>query len=372
MALGAFDAQEGVTTASVGHIADHNKIVQEIKELRDELLSVRPSRNVLRNGDMGVAQRGAGPFTAADVHTADGWRKNHSGGTHSVTRVPAPAGTGYALNGAPAAIESTTASQAAAGDYANVHQRVEGVRTLAGKEVTLSFLAAASAGTPKVGIEVEQVFGTGGSPSAVVQTAVQAVTISTTATRYTVTFTVPSVAGKTLGTSGDDYLAVRFWQSAGSTFAARASSIGLQNFVLGLTDIQLEVGSGSPFERLSQAEQLARCLRYFYRLDAARGGDNSGFGVGMMVSANAADINVPIPIPMRISPSVSFSSPVGNFTLYDGTSTSNLTSMSVSTVNPYCARLSCTAVAFSAANRGCQLVKAGSNSPSHIDFSAEL
>ena len=94
---------------------------------------------------------------------------------------------------------NTFTGNAGAGAFNAVTQQIEDVRRLAGKTVTVSFWAVAGAGTPKLGVSLNQIFGTGGSPSAYVPTAGQAVTLTTSLARYALTFTLPSVAGKTLG-----------------------------------------------------------------------------------------------------------------------------------------------------------------------------
>ena len=153
---------------------------------------------------------------------------------------------------------------------------IEDVRTLAGKQVTLSFWAYGSVAN-KIGIETQQVFGTGGSPSANAFTPVSALQLTTGWAKYTVTFTVPSVVGKTLGTGGNDYLGINFWFSAGSSFAARASTIGIQNWTAHLADIQLEEGpNATNFERIPVQQQLAWCQRYFYRWTSIT--TNTAFG----------------------------------------------------------------------------------------------
>lgn len=219
-------------------------------------------RNVIRNGDASVYQRGAWTTNAYGV---DGWRCDSSGGTVTPSRQVAPAGTGMGTNGAGYYLRSVVSGQSLAGDFARFTQRIEGVRTLAGKSVSLSFLATPT-GPPKIGVEVVQNFGTGGSPSATVNTAIQAVALAAGVNRYSVSFTVPSIAGKAFGTNNDDFLEVNLWLSAGADNAARASAIGFQNTTIDITDVQLEQGGATPFERLSQQEQLAWCQRYYERV----------------------------------------------------------------------------------------------------------
>lgn len=86
---------------------------------------------------------------------------------------------------------------------------IPSVRTLANEQITISFEArSAIAGTFQLTAGVYQNFGTGGSPSAPVGTNLGAITLTTSWQQYTVTGVVPDLTGKTLGTNGDDYIAI--------------------------------------------------------------------------------------------------------------------------------------------------------------------
>ncbi len=249
-------------------------------------------RNVIRNGDMGVKQRGAGPFTA-DGYCLDGYYAASVGGSKSVA--PGVLAPGL-VPGIKTCMNFTVAGQSAATDNMYFSIPIEGVETLAGQQVTLSFWCNASAGTPKVGVEVTQYFGAGGSPSATVNTTISAITVNTTSTRYSVTFTVPSISGKTLGTNGADNLNLNLWFSAGSNFASRASNIGIQNVSWTITGIQLEAGNvATAFERLPQQAQLAWCQRYYWRGTAAEVS-------ALCIEGNAMIAEITFPVIMRAVP----------------------------------------------------------------------
>jgi len=256
-------------------------------------------RNRIRNGDFSIAQRGNGAFAGNGIYNLDGWICFSVGGV-GVTRVAATLAqveqTSCRFN-----VSLQVSGHAAAGDYMMQAAVIEDVSTLSGKQVTLSFWAAATSGTPKIGIEVVQSFGTGGSPSASVLTTIQAVQISTTLTKYTVTFIMPSVAGKVLGSNNNDYVDINFWLSAGATFAARASNIGIQNLTFTLTAVQLEAGPvATAFERLPQQVQLAWCQRYFYRFTAPA--QNAVAAWGGCPSAGNGYIEWKFPVTMRAVP----------------------------------------------------------------------
>ena len=244
-------------------------------------------KNKIINGDFSVNQRAFTSNTTNDSFNFDRWLQSNSGGSFTVTP------QNFTLGAAPVAgyeattfLQGITASQSAAGDYASFVQRIENVRTFAGNTVTISFWAKANTGTPKIGVELQQVFGSGGSPSATVSIPAGAVTLTTSFARYSVTVAVPSISGKTIGTTaGTSYLELDLWTSAGSTYATRASSIGIQNFTAAIWGVQVEYGSkATPFQIASggspQAE-LAMCQRYYERVTDP----SSFFGPGFVNSA---------------------------------------------------------------------------------------
>jgi hypothetical protein len=129
----------------------------------------------------------------------------------------------------------------------HVLQRIEDVRTLAGKKATLSFRVAANAAVNLV-VYLGQNFGAGGSATVdgIGQTDVA---ITNVLTKYSVTFDVPSVSGKTIGTGS--YLKVDFSFPTGFSAAD-------------LYDVQLEEGSiATPFESTNIGYQLDSCRRYY-------------------------------------------------------------------------------------------------------------
>jgi hypothetical protein len=198
-----------------------------------------------------------------------------------------------------------TASQSAAGDFAILSQKVEDVRSFANQTATFSFWAKAASGTPKITIEADQNFGSGGSAS--VQTTFGTVTISTSWTRYTVTATIPSVSGKTIGASSA--LSIYVWVSAGTTYGARTNSMGTQNGTFDLWGFQLEAGStATAFQTATGTIQgeLAACQRYYTRFATPSGSSGVPIvGSGIAASTTSARISFQLPVKMRLAaPSV--------------------------------------------------------------------
>jgi hypothetical protein len=252
-------------------------------------------KNKIINGDFGIWQRGTS--FGINAYGADRWVC--SGGYASQAQQALAPATISGID-SPYYCQVTTGANSGAGDYGIFEQRIENVATLAGQQITISFYAKATSGTPKVGIELAQYFGSGGSAS--VFTAVQAVTLSTTWTRYTVTTTVPSVSGKTIGTGS--YLGITNWVTAGSTYAARSSNIGNQNAVFWFVGYQVEAGStATPFQTATGTKQgeLAACQRYYYRISTDT--NYNLFAAGNASSSTNAYIQLVHPVALRVKAS---------------------------------------------------------------------
>ena len=223
-------------------------------------------RNKLHNPLFNVAQRGAGPFTTNGAYTADRWTQSLSTSTLSTTLVSladtdrTAIGDEEAQNGLQVVFGGTSG----AGDYAYLQQRIESVRRLSNKTVTLSFWARATSGTPKIGYNWTQFFGSGGSPSAQVNfNSGATAALSTTWTRYSITVAVPSASGKTLGTAGD-FTSPNFWFTSGATNNAAAGGIGVQSGTIQLWGVQLEIGPvATAIEKLGFSLDFINCQRFY-------------------------------------------------------------------------------------------------------------
>jgi hypothetical protein len=195
-----------------------------------------------------------------------------------------------------------TSGQSAAGDFAKIRQSIEDVRTFAGSTITVSFWAKAASGTPKMTVELNQTFGSGGSPSAEVNNYAGQVTLTTSWARYAVTIAVPSISGKTIGTTANtSSLQLDLWTSSGTTYNTRSGTLGIQNNTFDIWGVQVEEGSvATAFERRPLQQELAMCQRYFLSLctnndyPRYRGHYYSGAGVN--------EFSIPTPVTMRTLP----------------------------------------------------------------------
>lgn len=242
-------------------------------------------RNHIRNPQFRIAQRGAGPFTTLNAYTLDQWLS--IGVLDAVSYQQGSLGdAGRAAIGdesAIVALTNTFTGNAGATAFSAISQRLENARVLAGKTVTLSFWAVATSGTPKLGINGQTNYGSGGSPSTTIQwlTTGQSITISTTWARYSVTLAIPNNQGKTFGTNGDNYHQINIYFSSGANNNAICGNIGVQSGTINLWGVQLEVGTvATPLEQLPFSFEVIRCARYLQILTVYATGYNvAGQGI---------------------------------------------------------------------------------------------
>jgi hypothetical protein len=282
------------------------------------------TRNRIINGNFDFWQRGTS-FTASD-YGADRWIHARFGTTHTVTRQAFTLGQ-TAVPGEPTYFCRTVVSSVAgAGNYAVLVQRIEDVRTFAGQQVTFSFWAKADA-TKNIAINMVQIFGTGGSPSASVGISGTKISIGTTFQKVTVTATLPSISGKTLGTNNDSTLNLNIWFDAGSTWNGDTDSLGQQSGTFEIAQVQLEPGPvATPFERRSYGQELALCQRYYFSFSS---GDWYGF-IPYNSDPNSKFFK-DFPVSMRTAPTVTLTDAGSSGT--GGTLTTAPTRMSYSINN---------------------------------------
>jgi hypothetical protein len=268
-------------------------------------------KNAVLNGDFLINQRNFTSNTTTGSYNFDRWLQQNSGGTFTVTPQTFTPGTApIATYEGRTYVQGITASQSAAGHYAILTQRIEDVTRYAGTTVTISFFAKANTGTPKIGVELWQDYGTGGSPSTAGTVAQSSVTLTTSWARYSVSVAVPSLTGKTLGTTANtSYLELNLWTSAGSTYNTRASSIGIQNFTASIWGVQLEYASSATYFTTATGTlqgELAACQRYYTRFVTPSGSSGVPIvGSGIAASTTAARMAFQLPVKMRLAaPSV--------------------------------------------------------------------
>lgn len=225
-------------------------------------------RNKVINGDFDHWQRGVSQ-TLSGYGSADRWFSPNTGSTKTASRQAFPLGDASVPGQTAYFMRHVVASVAGAANFAALTQRIESVRTLAGKKATLTFWAKADA--PKnIAVEFLQRFGTGGAPSAdVIGIGAQLVALTAAWAKYSILVDIPAINGKTLGSNSDDFLAFQFWFDAGANFAARTAGHGQQSGTFDIAHVSLVEGDArgedDPFSPRHPQQELALCQRYYQK-----------------------------------------------------------------------------------------------------------
>jgi hypothetical protein len=251
-------------------------------------------RNAIINGNFDFWQRGTS-FTATG-YGSDRWFHAVVGSTQSVTRQSFTLGQ-TDVPGEPLYFcRTVVTSVAGVGNYVLLAQRLEGVRSFAGQQVTVSFWAKADS-TKNISVDFQQSFGTGGSPSAIVRgIGAVKVSIGTSWQKITVTTTLPSLSGKTIGSNLNDTAQLDIWFEAGSNWNTSTDSLGQQSGTFDIAQVQIEPGPvATPFEKRPQQVELALCQRYFQVISVGtRGYQGAGSFIGSDYNFVVAMRGVPI------------------------------------------------------------------------------
>lgn len=242
---------------------------------------------------------------------------------------------------------SALATQGGTGSLIRVGQKIESVRTFAGQTCTLSFWAKADTARTYA-VVLSQEFGAGGSPVVAAGQATFAVT--TTIQKFTFTFTLPSIAGKTIGTGGDDCLAINFvlYKQDNTILNDTLGPIGTWSTTpyLDLAQYQLEPGSTStPFEFRPYSAELALCQRYY---------EVTGFTNHVGFATNGTDVyaSAPFLVVKRAIPTLTFAA-TSTFLVINNPNTLNPTSIVLdnTSTNSAGVKITCTSVTVNTAYR---------------------
>jgi hypothetical protein len=294
--------------------ADVNDITGTINLLGSSV-AYAAGKNKIINGDFGVNQRGFSSTTTDGTFGFDRFRLDTSGGTTMSAQVFTPGTAPVAGYESANYLRSVTTGQTGTSAYTVIRTTIEDVRTFAGQTVTLSFWAKAATGTPKIATDFRQLFGSGGSPSTTVNTYSGQATLSTSWARYSLTVAIPSISGKTIGTTANtSALVVQLWTSAGTDFNSRTGSLGIQSATIDIWGVQLESGStATAFQTATGTIQgeLAACQRYLPAIPVATG----DFAFGQAFSSTKALVTIPYFVQPRVAPTGVTVSAVASFAL---------------------------------------------------------
>ncbi|MGI0011903.1 MAG: hypothetical protein ACREBU_00455 [Nitrososphaera sp.] len=176
-----------------------------------------------------------------------GWRINGTGTTISAARIAATIDqfSAFVKDNQPFHAQHVVSSAAAAANFARVEQCISPVKTYSNRTLTISLIAWATAASKRLAVSVSQEFGTGGAPSAAVNTASinPFVTLTTSPAIYSFVVNVPSVTGKTFGTdAGSSFMVVRIWLDAGADHDAQTGTMGQQSGTINIARLKIEEG----------------------------------------------------------------------------------------------------------------------------------
>ena len=330
------------------------------QEARDLVSAGR--KNLIINGRFDFWQRGTS-FTGGEF-TADRWQQALSGGTATVSRQAFTLGQ-TEVPGNP--VYYVRKSCSVGNSNCGINQPIEDVRTGAGGPVTVSFWAKGT-NPPGYGywaMQLWQRFGTGGSPSAHVQNNKE-LTVTSNWKKYTFTYELASISGKTLGNNDDSKLDLIIRQ--------HVSDNNTGAWELNIANVQVELGrNATDFEHRSYGEELALCQRYYWQI-TQDGGSNAvyiapsvGYGSGnynLVAIANPVEMRVPVN-------SVTTSGTAGDYQFWGGNTVVDLDAVPYLRVSnsKHQTSLDCTKNVASGETR---MFRIKSSTSAYIGFSAEL
>lgn len=282
-------------------------------------LNLGKNRQAVDNGGFDVWQRGDVQSFVSGAIFADRWRFFTDSGDfyHTFAKHELKPSDGEVFGVTPNALNITYLDMAGDGTYGYIEQTIPDVAFASGKYVSVGFYANAnpSATLPKVSIV--QDFGTGGSPSAPVETILGTdIPLTPSWGKYAMSALLPSIEGKSRGANYDDSLKLRIYLDPDVLFP-----------VYNLTAIQFNIGPQIlPFSPKGYYEELTRCKQFYERIPVAQYGYHCvGLAETDMTAALPFVFSPKYRPPHRIALSA-----VSDFALTDGTS-----NKAISSVTPF-------------------------------------
>lgn len=272
--------------------ATSNVLAQDtaIKNIAEGTSGSLNFRNKIINGNFDIWQRGTSFDVSSSTYTADRWGIvfDGTGATRTISQQPFNLGQTDVPNEPTYYLRFQQTAAGSNGTYNALQQKIESVKTTAGKTVTISFYAKADLPRTII-VSSEQFFGTGESPSAYVNTGNQNLNITTSWQKFVVTITLPSLQGKVIGTNNNDWSSVIFYLPINTTFT------------IDIAQVQLEEGPvATPFEQRPIGLELSLCQRYYYKAEAV-GGDGIEVPIlwRLIPHSSFHTLVYPLPVPMR-------------------------------------------------------------------------
>ena len=284
------------------------------------------NRNLIINGAMQVAQRGTSATSLGNgnsgYHTVDRFKFAEGGSpTYAFTMsqsTTAPTGFSNSLK-----LDCTTADTSlASGDALLIEHRIEAQNlqhlkygTSSAESITLSFWVRSNLTGTYVVWFYQEDDNRSASKTYTISAADtwehKTITLSGDQTGiidndngigFRIGWYLASGTSYTSGTANTD------WQTLDNTNRAAGLNVNLASSTSNewyLTGVQLEVGEqATPFEHRSIGDELARCMRYYYRVD--EGNTTGQIALGIQQDSDDTMAIFHLPQPLRATPTISF------------------------------------------------------------------
>lgn len=310
-------------------------------------------KNKFINGDFGIWQRGTSFSNPSDgAFNADRFYAQHNGTgvTRTISQQTFTPGTAPVAGYEGQYYLRYNLAVVGTSSYNRLCQNIEDVRTFAGQTVTVSMWLKSST-TQNVSFNLSQVFGSGGSSENYFGNS--NFNITTSWARYTATFAVPSISGKTIGTGS--HLKFFLELNASSTYTTE------------VWGAQIEAGStATPFQTASGSigGELSLCLRYYQRQLTS----SVRMATGFAASTSAGQFVIGLPVAMRTAPSSMEYG--GTIVWFDGVGGNGVGTMTLVNASPISAGISFTGSSGLTQYRPLGL--SGNSADAYLAFSAEL
>ena len=357
-------------------------------------------RNLVINGAMKIAQRGASDTSSAQGYTTvDRWQIGWGGAdniveTHQELLTSSDTGPwAKGFRNAYKLVNGNQSSGAGAGDSCVIQYRLE-AHDVAGSgwdytdpnsKITLSFWVKSSVAQAFQcylrtfdGTDQVYSFSTG----------------SLSANTWTkVTKTIPGNSNIQMDNNTGVGMNITLWQFAGADFTSSVTDESWRAYsgssrmnantstwwttddaTFHITGVQLEVGdTATEFEHRSYGDELARAQRYYYRLCDA---DYNGIGTGATYYSGVAFASVHFPVSMRAVPSlVSYAGSSGGYTyrvqINDSSVYHHTISLDTTFTSPRMAVIQC-AASGQDSDANAVILATHAGSPTNVAFNAEL
>lgn len=278
-------------------------------------------RNLVINGDMRIAQRGTGAFTANASYPVDRWQMISNTTDFTTTQdSTVPTGQGFTKS---IKIQPTGTKSPSSSTYARIGYSIEGYDgaplswgTSGAKSATISFWVRSSVtGTYSIGVK-------NGDAN---RSITLEYTIDSANTWEYKNLTFSGVTDGTwaqtngrfcyidvwLSGEGSETSTIGVWQNTNTNMSSnQVNFFTSTSNVFYITGFQMEVGKvATPFEHRSYGEELALCLRYCYVLDSTN--DKYNF-TGTNYTSSNTYFKVQYPVMMRTDPTTSVNTLTAN------------------------------------------------------------